>query len=99
VPKRRRRQPTPQTGLGAAVRVLREEAKLTQLRLALKAGVSSSWLSRIEGGKVDPTWGTMRQLAKALGVSMEALAERAEGFEGPVGNEHRRRGASRPSKA
>jgi transcriptional regulator with XRE-family HTH domain len=72
----------PQRGLGKAVRHLREEAKLTQLRLALKAGVSSSWLSRIEGGKVDPTWDTMRKLSTGLDVSMEALADAAERFEG-----------------
>ena len=74
----------PQRGLGKAVRHLRAEAKLTQLRLALKAGVSASWLSRIEGGKVDPTWGTMRKLATGLDVSMEALADAAERFEGEV---------------
>lgn len=75
------RAPVPQRGLGKAVRVLREEAKLTQLRLSLKAGVSSSWLSRIERGKVDPTWGTMLSIAAALEVSIETLAETAERFE------------------
>ncbi len=66
------------------MRFLREEAELTQIKLAVKAGVSMSWLSRIERGKVDPTWGTMRRLASSLNVSMESLSEMAEDFEEAV---------------
>ena len=68
----------PQTGLAEAVRKLREKAKLSQAELAERAGISASWMSRIESGDYDPSWGNMRQVAQGLGVSMETLAEIAE---------------------
>jgi transcriptional regulator with XRE-family HTH domain len=71
-------------GLGKAVRVLREEADLTGAELAARARISNSWLSRIEDGQVDPTWGTARMIAQGLGVTAERLAELAEGFEKEV---------------
>lgn len=72
----------PQEGLGKAVRQLREEAKLTPEDLAERAGLSVSELSKIEAGEDDPFWGDMRRVAAGLEVSMEQLAELAEGFEG-----------------
>ncbi|HEX5984175.1 MAG TPA: helix-turn-helix transcriptional regulator [Solirubrobacterales bacterium] len=65
----------PQRGLGKAVRKLREEAGWSQQGLADRAGVSASWLSRIESGDYDPTWGTMRRVAGGLDVSLEKLAD------------------------
>jgi transcriptional regulator with XRE-family HTH domain len=56
----------PQPALGKAVRVLREEAALSQRLLAGRSGMSACWLSRIEGGQYDPTWGYMRQDAELL---------------------------------
>lgn len=67
--------------LGQAVRVLREQAELTGEELAARAKISSSWLSRIEDGQVDPSWGAVRMIAKGLGVTTEQLAELAEDFE------------------
>ncbi|HKF83256.1 MAG TPA: helix-turn-helix transcriptional regulator [Solirubrobacterales bacterium] len=72
---------TPQKGLGKAIRLLREEAEVTQVALAHESDVSACWLSRIEHGEVDPTWATVNRLSKGLGVSMESVAERAEWFE------------------
>jgi transcriptional regulator with XRE-family HTH domain len=72
---------TPQSGLGKAIRFLRDEAKMTQKTLAAKSGVSAPWISRIEHGEVDPTWATIAQISAVLGVSMESLAELAEDFE------------------
>lgn len=74
----------PQRGLGKAVRVLREEAKMSGATLAEAADVSASWISQIEHGDVDPTWATIARIAKGLGVSMEHLAELAEDFEETV---------------
>lgn len=68
----------PQRGLGRAVRILRERAGLGPSQLAERAGISISWLGRIESGDHDPSWGDMRRVARGLGVSMEALAEVAE---------------------
>ncbi len=75
------KRPGPQRGLGEAVRVPRERAKLTGASLAERSGISASWLSRIEDGQVDPTWGTARRIAEGLGVSLDHLTEAAEDFE------------------
>ena len=75
------KSPGPQRRLGEAVRVLRESAKLTGTSLAERSGISASWLSRIENGQVDPTWGTARRIAQGLTVSMERLTEVAENYE------------------
>jgi transcriptional regulator with XRE-family HTH domain len=72
----------PQKGLGQAVRRLRKEAELSQRALAERMGRSPSWISRIERGDCDPSWGDMRRLARALDVSLERLAEVAEEHEG-----------------
>jgi DNA-binding XRE family transcriptional regulator len=73
----------PQRGLGAAIRRLREEAGLSRRSLAERVGRSPSWLSQIEGGDYDPSWGDMRKVAQALSVSLERLAEVAEELEAP----------------
>jgi uncharacterized protein (TIGR03067 family) len=53
---------------------LREAAGLTQQQLATNAGLSSSNLGQIEQGqKRDPRISTPRALARALGVSIDAL--------------------------
>lgn len=75
------RDPTTLRALGEAVRAMREQAGLTGEDLAARAKISNSWLSRIEDGQVDPTWGTARMLAQGLGVTTEQLAELAEDFE------------------
>lgn len=71
----------PQRGLGKAVRHLREGAKLTLEDIAERAGLPVSQLVKIESGEDDPLWGDMRRVAAGLGVSVEQLAELAEGFE------------------
>lgn len=65
--------------MGDAVRRLREEAGLSQEELAARVGRASSWLSQVESGNRDPSWGDVRRLARALGVSLETLADIAEG--------------------
>ena len=54
---------------------------MTGATLAEKSEVSASWISRIEDGQADPTWGTSRRIAKGLGVTLESLAELAEELE------------------
>jgi transcriptional regulator with XRE-family HTH domain len=71
----------PQSGLGKAVRSLREEANVDQATLAARAGLPPSLIGEIESGRSDPTWGDMRKVAEALGVTLEALSELAEEFE------------------
>lgn len=71
----------PQTGLGKAVRALREEARIDQATLAERANLPIDLIAEIESGQSDPTWGDMRRVAAALSVSLEALSELAEELE------------------
>jgi transcriptional regulator with XRE-family HTH domain len=74
-------KPEPQSGLGKAVRSLRDEAGITQATLAEQAELPLALIEEIESGRADPAWGDMRRVAAALRVSLEALAELAEEFE------------------
>ncbi|HXQ88751.1 MAG TPA: helix-turn-helix transcriptional regulator [Solirubrobacterales bacterium] len=74
-------KPEPQSGLGKAVRSLREEAGVDQATLAERAELPLSLIAEIESGRSDPTWGDMRRVAEALGVSLERLSELAEELE------------------
>jgi len=74
-------KPEPQSGLGTSVRSLRKEAGIDQATLAERAALPLALIEEIESGRADPAWGDMRNVAAALGVSLEALAELAEEFE------------------
>jgi transcriptional regulator with XRE-family HTH domain len=64
--------------LGERIATLREEQALTQAELAERARISPSTLSLIESGKVPhPQVGTIRKIARALGVEPQDL-RRAE---------------------
>ncbi len=78
-------KPEPQSGLGIAVSSLRNEAGVDQATLAERAGLAQSLIAEIESGHSDPTWGDMRKVAEALGVTLEALSELAEKFEAEGG--------------
>lgn len=78
-----RRSDQPQPALGKAIRQLREECGMTQEVLAQEAGVTVGHMSMIERGHSNPTWGTLKGVAKALRVSMAQLGELAERFEAP----------------
>jgi len=65
-----------QAHLGGTVRRLRKAAGLSQWGLAHGAGLSMSVVCAIEQGrKRDPRLSTLRALAGALGVGLDALAE------------------------
>jgi transcriptional regulator with XRE-family HTH domain len=67
-----------QVELGERIATLREEQALTQADLAERARISPSTLSQIESGKVPrPHVGTVRKIARALGVEPQDL-RRAE---------------------
>ncbi len=53
---------------------IREAKGLTQVELAVKSGVASMTISRIERGAVTkPAYATLKVLADALGVSPEDI--------------------------
>jgi transcriptional regulator with XRE-family HTH domain len=77
-----RQTPQPQPELGEAIRALRTKRGLSQESLAPKAGITPGTLSLIERGEANPTWGTVRGIAAALGLSVSALAKEAERRDG-----------------
>jgi len=70
-----RRSEQPQPDLGKAIRQLRTKRGVTQEDLAHEANVTTGTLSLIERGQANPTWGTVRGIADALGVSMGELGK------------------------
>ena len=54
---------------------LRAERGMTQEVLAEKAGISRSYIARLELGQQDPTLGTLEKLVKALKVPVAKLLE------------------------
>jgi transcriptional regulator with XRE-family HTH domain len=71
----------PQIGLAKAIRQLRKEARLSQEALGLVADIHPTWISHLESGRVNPTWGNVRRIAKGLGVPLSELAALAEDLE------------------
>jgi transcriptional regulator with XRE-family HTH domain len=67
--------------LARAVSQLREEADLAQASLARKAGLTATSIGEMESGEHEPTYGTMRRLARGLGVSLPDLVKRIEELE------------------
>lgn len=57
---------------------MREKRGISQEALAPTAGITPNTLSLIERGEANPTWGTVRGIAAALGVSMGDLAKLAD---------------------
>jgi DNA-binding XRE family transcriptional regulator len=59
--------------MGQRIRDLREKGRLSQERLAKRAGVGRVTLVRVERGEQSPRYDTLASLAKALGVSVGEL--------------------------
>jgi transcriptional regulator with XRE-family HTH domain len=79
------RREEPQIGLSKAIRQLRREIPLSQEALGLRADIHPTWISHIESGRVNPTWGNVRRIAIGLRVPLHVLAELAEKLESEYG--------------
>lgn len=66
-----RQQPAPSASAGQQVRQLRQQARLSQLELALLAGVSQRHLSCVETGRAKPSPSTLHALLSALAAPLE----------------------------
>jgi transcriptional regulator with XRE-family HTH domain len=75
------RRDDPQIGLGKAIRKLRQENELSQETLGHRAEIHPTWISHIESGRINPTWGNVRRIARGLGVPLSELAALSEDFE------------------
>jgi transcriptional regulator with XRE-family HTH domain len=61
---------------GQVLRRLRDAADLSQMDLAVRAGLNLFTVAKLEQGKREPTWDTVQALAAALGVSCEEFVTR-----------------------
>jgi transcriptional regulator with XRE-family HTH domain len=75
------RRVEPQIGLSKAIRQLRREVHLSQEALGLRVDIHPTWISHIESGRVNPTWGNVRRIAVGLRVPLHVLAALAEDLE------------------
>ena len=73
--------PAFQHALGLAVKARRTELGLTQETLANNTGLHQRWISNVETGKRNPSYGSLRRLADGLGLSASELIARAEQIE------------------
>ncbi|MFF3843476.1 helix-turn-helix transcriptional regulator [Streptomyces sp. NPDC001930] len=64
----RRRQ-----AIGTRIRIAREHANLSQVRLGEIVGVDHKTIHRIEHGVSDPSLGLLLQIARAVGVPLAEL--------------------------
>jgi transcriptional regulator with XRE-family HTH domain len=64
---------TPGERMAKRLKTLRRRRGLTQEALAAKAGLSRTYLARLETARQDPTLSTLVKLAKALGVPVADL--------------------------
>ncbi len=83
------RRPKIRPNVGKKIRLLRENAGLTQHELVRMAGMSITCLSATETGVTSPSIGTIRKISKALGVRAEDLValvatDEPDLAEGPV---------------
>jgi transcriptional regulator with XRE-family HTH domain len=86
------RREEPQIGLSKAIRQFRREVRLSQEALGLNVGIHPTWISHIESGRVNPTWGNVRRIASGLWVPLADLASLAEDLELKYGTAPRPRG-------
>jgi transcriptional regulator with XRE-family HTH domain len=80
------RRDDPQIGLGKAIRTLRKEGQLSQEALGERAEIHPTWISHIESGRINPTWGNVRRIARGLKVPLPRLAQLAEDYEKELGS-------------
>lgn len=67
---------TPDPALAAVIRTVRLERGLTQEDAAHAAGLTVASFARIERGQSNPTWVTVRGIARALNLPMADLGRR-----------------------
>lgn len=67
--------------IGVTIRFLRCRVSLTQEELAFDIGLHPTEISRLERGHRNPTWETMKRLAKGLGVPTWHLVALAEALD------------------
>jgi len=88
--------PAFQAVLGLAVKHRREELSLTQEQLANNTDLHQRWISNVETGKRNPSYGSLRRLAAGLDLTASELLARAEQIEAHEGSINQPAGAAFP---
>lgn len=70
--------PTSDPSLARVLRRVRKKRGDTQEDVAFEAGLTLATVQRAEGAQVMPSWGTVRAIATALGLSLVELAREVE---------------------
>jgi DNA-binding Xre family transcriptional regulator len=65
--------PRAQFKLATELVLLRKRRRLTQRQLSARTGIQQSEISRIEGGRANPTAATLAALARALGCELRIV--------------------------
>lgn len=65
--------------LATALRQMRRARGATQEDIAYDAGITVTSLARIERGRSNPGWMTVRRIINVLGISLAELAAEVEG--------------------
>ena len=88
----------PFSGLGVALRTLRQRRGIKQMELARQAGLSKGTLSQFETGQREPSLASLGRLLQALDCDLYELQDTLSLVTGPVGRHYRvpRRRSSPP---
>jgi DNA-binding XRE family transcriptional regulator len=70
---------------GRVLKRLRQAAGLSQMDLAVKAGLNRFTVAKLEQGQREPAWSTAQALAQALHVSCEAFVAARQPDAPPAG--------------
>ncbi len=71
------KQPTIEERLGDAIRIRREELKLSQEKLAFECDLHRTYISQLERGLKSPTVRTLSLIAEALKITSDELLRMA----------------------
>lgn len=80
-PHRKRERPEDGIEIGERLRTVRLRRRMTLLSVAESAGLSESFVSQLERGRVNASIASLQRIAAALNISVAELFERADGSE------------------
>ncbi|MHC5011597.1 MAG: helix-turn-helix domain-containing protein [Planctomycetota bacterium] len=72
--------------VGKAILQIRQERGLTQHQVGRRARLATSYVSRIENNRVQPTMATLGRVARALDVPLSLIFQASEKGEDPAGH-------------
>lgn len=59
--------------LGTSIKNIRKQKRLTQGELAIKSGITQTYLSQIENNQKEPNLSTLKNISKQLGVPLPII--------------------------